>query len=67
MAYHITFEPMNRIPGVQPKTVQIEGAAKAWAEVQALMASDEKVRITINGTSDISWQELKLLAEREMH
>jgi hypothetical protein len=38
MPYKITFEPLNRIAGVKPTTVEIETAAKAWMEV----ASDER-------------------------
>jgi hypothetical protein len=64
MPFIITFEPLNRIQGVKPTTVSKETAAEAWAEVQCLMASDERVTIN-NGT--MGWQELRMLAQKESH
>lgn len=67
MPFRITFEPLNRIAGVKPKTVAFETAAKAWIEVQSLMASDEKVTIVDTHGHPIDWQELKELAAKEAH
>jgi hypothetical protein len=45
MPYKVTFEPLNRISGVKPTTVEIETAAEAWKTVDGLQRSDEKVTI----------------------
>lgn len=65
MPYKVTFEPLNRIAGVEPTTVEIETAAAAWIEVYGLMASDERVRIVNPHGREIGWQELKDIAEKE--
>ena len=65
MPYNITFEPLNRIAGVKPTTVEIETAAAAWHEVNSLMMSDEKVTIRAPGGYEIGWQELQMLAAKE--
>ena len=65
MPYKVTFEPLNRIAGVKPTTVDIETAAKAWMEVHGLMASDEKVTIIDPHGRVIGWQELKEIAAKE--
>lgn len=67
MPFKITCSPINRISGVKQKTVVFETAAEAWAECQCLMASDEKVSITLDGGAEIEWQELKAMAECEVH
>ena len=58
VSFKITYEPLNRIAGVGPKTVEIDSVEGAWLEVHGLMNSDERVTITENG-STISWQELR--------
>lgn len=58
MGFKITFEPLNRIRGVKPTTVEIDTADKAWLEVHGLMASDERVTITEDG-HPISWEKLR--------
>lgn len=58
MTFKITFEPVNRIQGVTPKTVEIESVGRAWLEVHGLMQSDERVSITENGRP-VTWQELR--------
>jgi hypothetical protein len=65
MPYRITFEPLNRIAGVQPNTAEIESAAEAWKLVDDLMHSDEKVTIVDPHGVEIRWQELKEIAEKE--
>lgn len=65
MSYKITFEPLNRISGVVPTTVEIETAAKAWKEVDGLMRSDERVTIVDVYGHELDWQQLKILAEKE--
>ncbi len=67
MPFKITYEPLNRIRGVKPETTDVETAAKAWAQVQALMASDEKVTIIDPHGRMIGWQALKALAVKETH
>ena len=63
MPYEITFEPINPIRGVIPKTVTVETAKEAWKIVDALMRSDE--RVTAINPGQMGWQELQMLAERE--
>ncbi|MDG4854078.1 MULTISPECIES: hypothetical protein [unclassified Mesorhizobium] len=58
MAFKITYEPLNRIAGVQPQMVEKESAREAWIAVDALMKSDERVTISEDGHS-ITWQELR--------
>lgn len=58
MTFKITYEPLNRIDGVKPKTVEIETAHDAWVQVNGLMQSDERVTISENGRA-ITWQELR--------
>jgi hypothetical protein len=54
------------LPGVKPKTVEIETAAKAWTEVHGLMYSDERVTNTVGPDGHtISWQELRDVAAKE--
>ena len=65
MIYTITFQPLNPISGVKPKTVTKDSATAAWAEVQMLQASDEKAEIKDRSGRDISWQELRDLAAQE--
>jgi hypothetical protein len=65
MPYKVTFEPLNRISGVRPKTVEIETAAAAWKQVDGLMHSDERVTIVDPIGLEIDWQELKRRAETE--
>lgn len=65
MPYKVTFEPLNRIAGVKPKTVEIETAAEAWMEVYGLMKSDERVTIVDPHGRTIGWQELKEIAAKE--
>jgi hypothetical protein len=65
MPYKITFEPLNRIAGVKPTTVEIETAAEAWREVDGLMRSDERVKIVDPRGVEIGWQWLKEIAEKE--
>ena len=65
MSYKITFEPLNRISGVKPRTVELATASEAWVQAQGLMASDEKVRVLAPEGYEIGWQELKALADEE--
>jgi hypothetical protein len=65
MAYKVTFEPLNRIRGVTPTTVEIATASEAWKEVDGLMMSDEKVKIIGPQGIEISWEELKAAADKE--
>lgn len=65
MPYKITYEPLNRIVGVTPKTVEKETAAEAWKLVDGLMHSDERVTIIGPRGLKIGWQELKEIASRE--
>jgi hypothetical protein len=58
MTYRITYEPLNRIVGVKPTTIEIENAEDAWREVEGLMHSDERVMI-LDGSEPISWQTLR--------
>ncbi|MER8810437.1 hypothetical protein [Mesorhizobium australicum] len=58
MTFKITHEPLNRIPGVKPRTVEKVSAQDAWIAVDGLMRSDERVIIFKNGRP-ISWQELR--------
>ncbi|TIO86084.1 hypothetical protein [Mesorhizobium sp. WSM3879] len=58
MSFKITYEPLNRIAGVQPQMVEKESARDAWIAVDALMKSDERVTISEDGQS-ITWQELR--------
>lgn len=67
MPYQITYQPLNRIPGVKPKTVTIETAAEAWTTVQQLEASDEQVTITGSSGHPIGKFELRDLAAKESH
>jgi hypothetical protein len=64
MAYHVTYEPINRIAGVEPKTVIFETAAEAWKAVDGLMRSDERVTIKENGLP-IGWEQLRDLAAKD--
>jgi hypothetical protein len=59
MPYKVTFEPLNRIRGVKPKTVEIETAIDAWKTVDGLQRSDEKVLIVHPSGRQIGWQELR--------
>jgi hypothetical protein len=65
MPYTITYEPLNRIPGVKPKTVTKDTAAEAWALVDALHRSDEKTEIRGPHGHSIGWEELRRLAAEE--
>jgi len=65
MAYHVTFEPRNRIQGVKPSTAVMETAAEAWAEVQMLEASDEKAEVRDDAGRVIERYELRDLAAKE--
>jgi hypothetical protein len=67
MPYTIKYEPLNRLPGAKPGTVTKGTAGEAWAEVQALQASDEKVVILNDAGVEIGWRELKAIAEKEAH
>jgi hypothetical protein len=40
MPYKITYEPLNRIRGVTPKTFERETATEAWKEVDGLTRSE---------------------------
>lgn len=63
MPYEITFEPLNPIRGVTPKTVTKETAKEAWKLVDGLMRSDE--RVTAINPGQMGWEELRMLAEKE--
>ena len=65
MAYTITFQPLNRFDGVTPNTVTKATAAEAWAEVQMLEASDERVTIRDQDGQTIGWQGLRDLVAKE--
>ena len=65
MPYTITFEPLNPIKGVKPKSVEFATASEAWAQAQGLMASDEKATVLAPGGYEIGLQELKMLANEE--
>jgi hypothetical protein len=65
MPFIITFQPINRIQGVGPKSTQEASAVAAWKTVDGLMRSDETVEITHPDGYKISWQELKALADGE--
>lgn len=65
MPYSITYEPLNRIRGVKPKTVTCETAAETLRLVNGLQMSDEKVVIRNPQGSEIGYEELKFLAEQE--
>ena len=65
MPFRITYEPRNRISGVQPRTFTKESASEAWAEVDGLLRSDEKVQIEQVPGGPISWRELEMMAEDE--
>jgi hypothetical protein len=64
MAYQLTYQPLNRIAGVSPRTVGCATAAEAWTLYQQLTASDERVEIKTDGRH-MGSGELQLLAERE--
>ena len=65
MSYKITYEPLNRIAGVEPKTVTEETASSAWDLVDKLHRSDEKTTIRNSSGRVIGWQELRDLAVKE--
>jgi hypothetical protein len=65
MAFHITFEPINRIQGVKPRTVTKETAAEAWAEVQGLQASDERTSVKDDSGRHVEDWQLRELAAKE--
>ena len=56
--YSITYEPLNGIVGVTPKTTTTNTAADAWAIADSLQRSDEKVIIRRFGR-EIGWEELR--------
>lgn len=66
MSFKISYEPLNHITGVGPKTVEIESVEKAWFEVHGLMNSDERVTISENGHA-ISWEALRDRANRKVN
>ena len=63
----IKYEPLNRLRGVKPGTKTKGTAGEAWAKVQVLQASDEKVVILNDAGVEIDWLELKAIAEKEAH
>jgi hypothetical protein len=65
MPFKITYEPLNKIVGVKPKTVEKSSASEAWILVQGLQASDERVTIMGPNGRSIRWQDLKELASKE--
>jgi hypothetical protein len=56
--YSITYEPLNYIVGVNPKTVTMNTAVEAWATVEVLQRRGERVAIRRFG-ADIEWEELR--------
>lgn len=68
MPFRITYEPMNRIRGVQPSSAEFATAYDAWMAVDGLQMSDENVTsITTPDGRIISPQELKALAKPSAH
>ncbi len=66
----ITFEPLTKMSGVEPTVSTIETAAEAWAVVQQLEGSEEeieKIEIKDEHGHTISREELRMLAEKEVH
>lgn len=62
MAYKITYEPLHRIRGVEPKTVIVETATEACKLAERPVRSDE--RVTVNDGA-ISLSHLEQLADEE--
>jgi hypothetical protein len=67
MAFYIQYQPLNPILGVGPRTVSKQTAAEAWAEIQMLEASDERVEVRDAGGRIIDKAELRVLAEQEQN
>ncbi|MEP0313484.1 hypothetical protein [Hyphomonas sp.] len=65
MPYKITFQPISKIAGVRPKTVERDSAKEAWKLVYGLMQSDERVEILSPSGWPMDWQELKRVASEE--
>jgi hypothetical protein len=65
MPFKITFQPINKIDGVKPTTVEEDTAKAAWKLVYGLMQSDERVEIVGPSGWSMDWQELKRLASEE--
>jgi hypothetical protein len=66
-AFIITFQPLTKMYGVEPTVATIETAAEAWAVVQQLEGSDEEIEIKDELGRTISREELRMLAEKEVH
>ncbi len=65
----ITSEP-TKMSGAEPTVSTIETAAEAWAVVQQLAGSDEeieKIEIKDEHGRTTSREELRMLAEKEVH
>lgn len=67
MAYRITAEPKNPIPGIKPTTVPKDTATEAFLLVRQLEASGFVVEIKTEAGAEIGRQELQTLAEKEQH
>lgn len=65
MTYKITFQPINKIDGVKPKTIEEKSAKDAWKLVYGLMQSDECVEIIAPSGWHMDWKELKRIASEE--
>lgn len=66
-AFIITFQPLTKTYGAESTVSTIETAAEAWAVVQQLEGSDEEIEIKDEHGRTISREELRLLAEKEVH
>jgi len=56
--YSITYEPVDSIAGVHPKTIAMDTAIEAWATVEVLQRTGENVVIRRSGL-EIGWEELR--------
>jgi hypothetical protein len=66
-AFTITFQPLTKTYGVEPTVSTIETAAEAWAVVQQLEGSDEEIEIKDEHGRAVNREELRMLAEKEVH
>jgi hypothetical protein len=65
MAFHVTYEPRNRIAGVKPRTVTKETAAEALKLVLGLEMSDEIASVKTDSGRPIEQWELRDMADAE--
>ncbi len=67
LPFTIKFSPRTAIAGIKAKTDTRATAAEAWALVQMLDAGEERTEIRDEFGHELSWQELRQLAEKEHH